>query len=518
MINTMKSKLLGMGDWSALAFLLLMGGCSLAPQYGKPDMGLPDHFKEERSSSDGAGAPANSGYGAWQEARPSEHIERGEWWKIFHDSRLDDYEQQALHNNPGLHAAAARVKESRAILQTARSARFPDVSAGFGPSREKLSAVSQLRPDGVEIPTETVWRAQANAGYEVDLFGRVSDSIKASAAQAEQSEALFRSVRLALQADVAKSYFDLRELDAELDVYNRAVALRGQALHLVQRRFDEGEISELDVRRAESELATARSEAMTAERLRAASEHSLAVLLGKVVADFSVERDPLVSVDVHIPPGLPSSMLERRPDISAAERAMAAANARIGIAKSAYFPALNLTGTAGFESASLSDLFKWSSRAFLAGPFLGTALTVPLFDGGRRNGDLAHARAAYEANVDDYRQLVLVAFREVEDNLSDLRILQDQTLTQAEAVKASTRAAQLSRTQYKEGAVNFLDVIDADRTVLQSQRAAAQLAGLRAVSTVNLIRALGGGWSIEPALAPISDSRLYVEPPDAGGR
>jgi outer membrane protein, multidrug efflux system len=499
--NTVTAKLFGMGDCSALALLLLMAGCSLAPQYRKPDLGLPDHFKEERTSGDGAGASDNSGDGAWQPGRSSEHIERGEWWKIFHDSRLDDYEQQALRDNPGLQAAVARVKESRAILQKARSALFPDVSAGFGPSREKLSAVSQLRPDGVEIPTETVWRAQASAGYEVDLFGRVSDSVKASAAQAEQSEALFRSVRLALQADVAQNYFNLRELDAELDVYNRSVALRGQALNLVQRRFNEGEISELDVRRAQSELATARSEAMTAERLRAVSEHSLAVLLGKIVADFSGEPDPLVSIDIHIPPGLPSSMLERRPDVAAGERAMAAANARVGIAKAAYFPALNLTGTAGFESASLSDLFKWSSRAFLVGPFAGTALTMPLFDGGRRKGDLAKARAAYEANVDDYRQLVLVAFREVEDNLSELRILQDQTLTQAEAVRASTRAAQLSRTQYQEGAVNFLDVIDSDRTVLQSQRAAAQLAGLQAASTVNLIRALGGGWSTAPALA-----------------
>jgi multidrug efflux system outer membrane protein len=333
----MKATLFGMGLCSALALLLLMGGCSLAPQYRKPDLALPDHFKEERISGEGSDAPANSGYGAWQPARPSERIERGEWWKIFHDSRLDDYEEQALHNNPGLQAAVARVKESRALLQKARSALFPDVSAGFGPSREKLSAVSQLRPDGVEIPTETVWRAQANASYEVDLFGRVSDSVKASAAQAEQSEALFRSVRLALQADVAQSYFNLRELDAEFDVYNRAVALRGQALNLVQRRFDEGEISELDVRRAQSELATARSEAMTAERLRAVSEHSLAVSLGKIVADFSVERDPLVSVDIRIPPGLPSFTLERRPDVAAAERAMAAANARIAVAKSVFF-------------------------------------------------------------------------------------------------------------------------------------------------------------------------------------
>ena len=497
--NAMKSKRFE-AILSVLAVLLLLSGCSLAPHYAKPDVALPGHFKEDRASGD-APAHAGSDYGAWQLARPAEGSERGEWWRIFHDRRLDDYEEQALHNNPGLQAAVARVKESRAMLQTARSALFPDLSAGFGPSREKLSAVSQLRPDGVQIPTENVWRAQASAGYEVDLFGRVSDSIKASAAQAEQSEALFRSVRLALQADVAQSYFNLRELDAELDVYNRSVALRSRALELVQRRFDAGETSELDVVRGRSELATARSEAMTAERLRAASEHSLAVLLGKVVAEFSVEHNPLVSVDIHVPPGLPSSVLERRPDIAAAERAMAAANARVGIAKSAFFPALNLTGTAGFESASLSDLFKWSSRAFLLGPFAGSALTVPLFDGGRRKGDLARARAAYEVNVDDYRQQVLVAFREVEDNLADLRILQDQTVTQAEAVKASTRAAQLSRTQYQEGAVNFLDVIDADRTVLQAQRAAVQLAGLQAVSTVNLIRAMGGGWSTAPSLA-----------------
>src|SRR5258707_9475930 len=396
------------------------------------------------------------------------------------------------------------------MLQTARSALFPQVSAGFGPSREKLSAVSQLRPDGVEIPTETVWRAQANASYEVDLFGRVSDSVKASAAQAEQSEALFRSVRLALQADVAQSYFNLRELDAELDVYNRAVALRGQALNLVQRRFDEGEISELDVRRAQSELATARSEAMTAERLRAVSEHSLAVLLGKIVADFSVERDPLVSVDIRVPPGLPSSMLERRPDVAAAERAMAAANSRIGVAKSAFFPSLNITGSGGFESATLGDLFNWSSRTFLLGPFAGTALSMPIFDGGRRKGNLANARAIYEEDVANYRQQVLVAFQEVEDNLSDLRILHDQTRTQAEAVSASDRAAQLSRSQYTEGAVNYLSVIDAERTVLQSQRTAVQLAGVQATSAVKLIRALGGGFGDLPAApaAPAADANI----------
>jgi outer membrane protein, multidrug efflux system len=191
---------------------------------------------------------------------------------------------------------------------------------------------------------------------------------------------------------------------------------------------------------------------------------------------------------------LPSSLLERRPDIAAAEREMAAANARIGVAKAAFFPSLTLTGTGGFESATLGDLFKWSSRAFLLGPLAGTALNIPIFDGGRRKGNLANARAVYEEDVAGYRQQVLVAFREVEDNLSDLRILESQTATQNDAVKASQRAADLSRLQYEEGEVNYLDVIDAQRTVLQARRSAIQLQGVQAASTVNLIRALGGGW------------------------
>jgi multidrug efflux system outer membrane protein len=328
----------------------------------------------------------------------------------------------------------------------------------------------------------------------VDLFGRVSDSIKASKADTEQSQALLRSVLLALQADIAKNYFSLRELDAEIDVFRRTVVLRKQALDLVQHRYQEGDVSELDVARARSELASARSDEMSVQRIRSASEHSLAVLLGESPAEFYMAANPIQPVEISIPPGLPSSLLERRPDVAAAEQAMMAANARIGVAKSAYFPSLFLTGTGGVEAATLGDLFKWSSRAFLLGPLVGTALTVPLFDGGKRKGNLENSRAVYEEDVALYRQQVLTAFREVEDNLSDLRILRDQIETQAEAVRASSRAEQLSSTQYREGAVNYLDVIDAQRTVLQSQRTAVQLSGVQAIATVNLVRALGGGW------------------------
>jgi multidrug efflux system outer membrane protein len=504
-MREIEMKTLNIKRWLGLSALLgsmlVVAGCSLAPTYAKPDVNAPAAFKETSLETATLGA---SEKGTWKTAQPSEHALRGEWWTVFNDPALNDLEREALDANQNLKAAAARVKESRAINQTARAGLFPTLDSGFGPTRERLSPASQLLPANANVPSQTLWRAQASASYEVDLFGRVSDSVKAANADTEQSEALFRSVQLALQADVAQNYFNLRELDAESDVFTRTVSLRAQTLKLVKHRFDEGDISELDVARARSELATAQSDAMTVQRLRAASEHGLAVLLGKSPSQFSMAANPLSPVDIKIPPGLPSSLLERRPDIAAAERAMAAANSRIGVAKAAFFPSLNITGAGGFESATLGDLFKWSSRTFLLGPFAGTALNLPIFDGGRRKGNLANARAIYEEDVANYRQQVLVAFQEVEDNLSDLRILETQTQTQAEAVSASNRAAQLSRTQYTEGAINYLDVIDAERTVLQSQRAAVQLAGVQATSTVNLIRALGGGWGDMPAVPATS--------------
>jgi len=472
-----------------LGALLVLAGCSLAPTYEVPAAATPTAFKETAQ----APLPASEA-GNWKTAQPSEATSRGAWWTVFADPRLDELEQQAADANQNLKAAAARVKEARALNQAARAGLFPTLDAGFGPTRQKVSAASQFQPDGTNVPQQTFWRAQASASYEVDLFGRVASNVDAAKADTQQSEALFRSMLLALQADVAQNYFALRELDAEADVFSHAVLLREQALKLVQRRYTEGDITELDVQRAQAELATARSDAMTVQRLRAASEHSLAVLLGKAPAEFSLAPDPLQPVNLRVPPGLPSALLERRPDIAAAERAMAAANARVGVAKAAFFPSLTLTGTGGFESATLGDLFKWSSRAFLLGPLAGTALNVPIFDGGRRKGNLANARAVYEEDVANYRQQVLTAFREVEDNLSDMRILEQQTQAQNDAVNASQRAADLSRTQYTEGAVDYLNVIDAQRSVLQARRAAVQLQGVQAAATVNLIRALGGGW------------------------
>ena len=309
------------------------------------------------------------------------------------------------------------------------------------------------------------------------------------------------AVLLALQADVAQGYFQVRELDAELQIYRRTVELRGQTMDLIQHRYDAGDVGELDLARARTDLESARADEAGIARSRAAAEHALAVLLGKTPAEFSLPARPIARVAIDIPAGLPSSLLERRPDIAAAERAMAAANARIGVAKAAFFPSLTLTGAGGFESSALGDLFNWSSRTFLLGPLVGTALSLPIFDGGRRQAGLDRARAVYEEDVADYRQTVLTAFREVEDNLASLRLLHGQTTAQDAALQAALRAASLSQTQYREGAVSYLDVLDADRSALQQQRASAQLDGDRARTVVNLIRALGGGWDLPAQVA-----------------
>lgn len=500
-----KARVVGLSG--AIAWLLLAAGCSLAPNYQKPEAHTPDAYKE--SFSEQASSLPKDQAGNWKVAAPSEQLARGQWWTVFGDEQLNQLEDQAQKANQNLQAAVARLKESRAVQQTVNAAKMPTLDAGFGPTREQDSPASQGLSHDDNVPAKTLWRAQASSSYDVDLFGRVSDSANAASADAEQSEALLRSVLLAVQADVAQNWFELRQLDAEVVVYQRAVKLREEAMKFSQSRFDAGQTAELDLVRAKSELATAKSDAMTVERQRAITEHRLAVLLGQAPSQFSLASTPLTPVQVVIPPGLPSSLLERRPDIAAAERSMAASNSRIGVAKAAFFPSLTLTGSAGFESSSLSNLFNWSSKAFLLGPLTGTMLNIPIFDGGRRKGNLANAQAVYEEDVARYRQQVLVAFQEVEDNLSSLRILQAQTQTQKDAVNASTQAADISRHQYDEGAAPYLDVIDAERSALQAQREAVQLTAIQAVSTVNLIRALGGGWGpISPSVPGITTAKL----------
>lgn len=466
-----------------LAALLVLAGCAVGPDYHQP-AATPARYKEA--------APQEAGN--WKTAQPSEAALRGEWWKIFGDTALNAMQEEALGANQSLKAAAARLAQARALQRDARADFFPKVDAGVGPNRQRPSPASQGLSDNASPSASTQWRAQASAAYEADLFGRVANSVDAATADAQQSEALYRSILLALQADVASTYFLVRERDAESQLYRQTVALREASLTLIQRRFEAGDIGELDLARAKSELAQAQAEALGVDRQRATAEHALAVLLGKTPAEFSMPPQPLKPLLVTVPAGLPSALLERRPDIAAAERAMASANARVGVAKSAFFPRLEITGALGYESSQLSKLFQWSSRTFLLGPLVGTALSLPIFDGGRRQASLDRALAVYEEDVAQYRQTVLSAFREVEDNLANLRILGNQTQAQSEAVDASARAASISHAQYREGSISYLDVIEADRTVLTQRRLSVQLTGEQARSTVDLIRALGGGW------------------------
>ena len=450
----------------SLLLVLLLAGCSMAPRLEQPAVEVPADYKWKVAQPGGAAQP------------------RGEWWTVFDDPVLDRLEREAIGANQSLKIVVARVAQARSLAGVANAERTPQVDAGFGPTRFKAPGAAP----------QTAWRGLVTASYEVDLFGRISDGIAAARSDYEATQALFHSALLALQADVAQTYFSLREADEELSLLRDTVALREDSVRLLQRRFDLGDISELDLARARTELETTRSDALALERQRAQLEHALAVLLGRPPAAFSLERAPLAGSLPVIPAGLPSALLERRPDIAAASRTMAAANARIGVAKAAFFPVLRLTAQGGYESGELSELFKWSSRTWALGPLVGTALTMPIIDGGRNQANLDRSYAALEESVAEYRQRVLVAFSEVEDNLVNVRTLGDQGQATRAAVASASRSVAISQSRYRSGATGYLDVIDAQRSLLTVQRLDTQIRGARAVSTVALIRALGGGW------------------------
>jgi multidrug efflux system outer membrane protein len=462
-----------------LAAALVLAGCSTVKPPEQVSMELPTQYRE-----------ASALDGAWQQAEPADAADRGQWWRVYRDAELDALVNEAARANPDLAAALARVKEARAIADVVDADRAFQLDGGFGPTRTRDSST----------PATTAWRAQLGASYEVDLIGRLSDQSRAALLDAEAQEAAYRSVLLALQADVVQHYFAIRSLDSELEILHKTVGLRQEEVRLVQFRYDVGDVSELDLAQARTELAVVQAEQESVQRLRARQDHALAVLLGQAPAQFTLEPAPLAAHKVTVPAGLPSELLERRPDIARAQRQLAAASARIGAAKAAFFPRLVLTGFGGYESDELGDLFKWSSRSWVLGPLIGTALSLPILDGGRNKANLARADAEYEALVANYRQQVLVGFQEVEDNLSALRTLDRQLAFQAAAVESAQRAAHLAEVRYKNGSASYFEVIDAQRTSLATERAQSRSLGQRALASVGLIRALGGGWGDPAAL------------------
>lgn len=424
--------------------------------------------------------------GRWQPAEPADLQQPSPWWKVFNDPALLQLEAVALNANPDVAIAMARLKQARALTARSEAARFPTVDAGIGPTRQ--------RGAGADATAQTLWRAQASVAYEADIFGRVSSGVDAEHADANRQQALAHQMLLLVQADVARTYFSLRQLQSEQQLLLDTVRLRENAVALLEDQAAAGAMAPYVVDQARTELLSARSEHVAMTQQYSLTLHALATLLGKAPADFSLDAGPLDNLNVQLPPDMPSTLLERRPDIAAAERAMAAENARIGVAKSAFFPSLSLTGSFGYESSELGNLGNWSQRTFLLGPLVGTALSIPLFDGGRRKADLARAQGAYEEKVAEYRKTVLQAFREVEDALVSMRALDERLVHQRGAEQASSRVAVSARSRFDAGDIDYLIVVDAERTLLRSRQLRIQSEGERARTTVDFVRALGGGW------------------------
>lgn len=478
----------------AAVSLFILSACSLTPTDKRPALDIPERYKESVDQSPSQLKPTEH-LGSWKPAEPADLQKPSPWWEVFQDPVLVRLEEEALKANPDVSIAMARLQQSRALTARSEAARLPEVNAGFGPNRQRTSGSAVGRGDGAPGATQTLWRAQASVAYEVDIFGRVSSGVAAAKADGAQQQALAHQMLLLVQADIATTYFGLRQLEGELRLLRETVKLREDAAKLLDRRLSAGAVAQFVVDQARTELLSARSEQLAVEQQHALASHALATLLGKSPASFYLEPMPLEHVTVQLPTGMPSALLERRPDIAAAERAMAAENARIGVAKAAFFPSLSLTGALGYESTDLGNLLNWSQRTFLLGPLL----SLPIFDGGRRKADEARANAVYDERVAQYRKTVLQAFREVEDSLVSMRTLDERIVHQRGAEEASSRVSRSAKSRFDEGDVDYLVVVDAQRTLLRSRQTLIQSQGERARATVDLVRALGGGWDASTA-------------------
>jgi len=456
--------------------LLFLSACVVGPHYSKPTAPAPPAYKE---------IPPD-----WKAAQPNDQMARGKWWEIFQDAPLNGLEEQINVSNQNLKAAQAQFAQARALVRFNRADYYPTVTAGASGEREHLSKnrplVTTLTSNNVtdlEIPVDV--------SYEPDVFGRVRRTVEEARANAQASAADLESVNLSLHAELAFDYFQLRTLDAEEELLNSTVASFDKALQLTQSRYQGGVASAVDVAQAQTELETTRAQAIDVQIQRSQNEHAIAVLIGQPASTFTIPPSPWTTAPPPIPPGLPSDLLERRPDIAASERRVAAANAQIGVARAAYFPAVSLTGSGGFESTAITTLIQGPSGFLTA----GAGAVVTAFDVGRRRAVSDEAKAGYDQAVANYRQTILTAFQEVEDNLAALRILDQEARTQDAAVAAAQHSLDLSTTRYKGGVASYLEVTTAQSAALADERAAVDVLRRRMTASVLLIKALGGGWN-----------------------
>ncbi|WOO43002.1 efflux transporter outer membrane subunit [Rubellicoccus peritrichatus] len=462
---------------SLSALVLLLAGCAVSKDYEKPMVSTPvDYQFDPLEGEDMPGA-----------------TETDRWWERFEDPILDQLLALLEVQNPSLLAARARVDQARATLGVSRSALYPELAA----DGSVAYARDQFQPDD-----EWIYNVGAAASYEVDLWGRVQRGVEASMADLQATDADAAAVRLALQADLATAYYSLRFVDAEIDLFDNSIELRVRQLELVQSQYDAGQVSRLALAQAETELARVRSQRIGLNRTRVDFENALAILVGLAPQDFDIEPLDLASPVPMVPPGIPSELLRRRPDIVTIERLMASAHARIGVAEADFYPRLLINGSGGYLTTSAGDLFAGGSNSLFS---IGPAVSVPLFTGGRLESNLEFADAAYAETFENYRATILNAFREVENSLNAQQVLAEQEVAQRVAVEAAQNAARISTLRFEQGLVSYLEVVDSERARLEEEEILLQVQRDRYLASVFLVRALGGGFD-ESQLALYSSS------------
>ncbi|MDB5849282.1 MAG: transporter [Rhodoferax sp.] len=469
---------------------LVLAGCATAPAVDPVAIAAaPAAFKENSAQ--------------WVQSSPAEAQDRGTWWRVFGDPALDALVERASQQNTSIAQAASRLKQAQALVRNSEADRSVQLGLGAGAVRQAGANASTG-----SAPSK-LFNAEAQLSYEVDLFGRLAKATDAASLDAQSSAALLQSTRLLVQANVAQTYLALRALDAERALVRETVSAYRDTLNLTQRRFNAGDVAELDVARVATEVAATESDALALDRQRATLEHALAVLVGESASQFTL--DNLDNAEWRatlptIPPGVPSTVLTRRPDVAAAQSSLLAAQARVGVAQAAWFPSVSLTAAGGFASPDIGDVFKWSARAW----GIGALLSLPILDGGRREAGVQSATAQLDGATAAYRGQVLTAFQEVEDQLASLRLLAQQTQAQDRAVQSASLATRMSDSRYRNGLVSQLDLLDARRSELRNRRQALDVRSAQYQSTVVLIRALGGGWDAEVKTGAVASTQTVA--------
>jgi outer membrane protein, multidrug efflux system len=469
------------------AFLLLsaLAAFGKAPKYKKPDVTIPQNWA----------TPA-----PWQQSNPVDQIPKGAWWKVYGDEELNQYEDRAMASNQTLQAAISRLAEARASARITAAGLYPELDLNPSATRERLSGNRPLNgaPPPLFPITQNVFTIPFTLNYEIDLFGRVRKSLEAANATLQASAADLENMRLLITSELAADYFQLRELDAETAVVQKAIDFEKDGLGLVQKRHDGGAVSGLDVAQQQTVLDSSIAQLYLVQQQRAQNEHAIAVLQGLPASDFKAPIRVIAIQPPTVPLTMPSELLQRRPDIATAERNLSSANLQVGVARAAFYPSIPLTGTGGVQSRDLTSLF--NAPSFLWS--LGVSALEPLMAGGRLHAQLDFAKGVYQEQTANYRESVLVAFQQVEDALTGLQTLALASDAQKRAVEDADRSLQLANARYNGGLVTYLDVITAQELVLTNERLATQLEGQRMVTSVYLIKAMGGGWD-DSSLAAI---------------